>query len=158
MQKHLGAATFLLLAVALPVGACDDEPTNLPQGVTYAASTGFCSSFRSCDTCTPQNGCGWCYDSDGTGQCASGPDECATPAFEWTWNPDGCRVTAHASTAPTQDAADDAEPSVFGTGDASVSDGVAPSACLGPVMLVDANADGGEGGEAGPIPCVVEVP
>jgi hypothetical protein len=151
----------LALAAALPIGACDSENTDtaLPTS-NYASTYGFCSSFRSCQTCTPQNGCGWCYNSDGTGQCASDPVECATPSFEWTWNPDGCRVSARASTAPEEDAAaTEADSATFGTfasGDAASSGDVAASACLGPRPAAPADAgDGGAGDERG---CVVEVP
>jgi hypothetical protein len=28
--------------------------------------------------------------------CAPDPDSCITPAFSWTWNPNGCRVGAEA--------------------------------------------------------------
>ena len=143
-----------LAAAALPTGACDSgsaisTPTASPGNNYY----GFCASFRSCETCTPQNGCGWCYNSDGTEQCASDPSECATPSFEWTWNPDGCRVPAQATTPGRDGAAEETGAGSFAKGDAASSYDVAASACLGPGA--NAPADGGEGGATG---CVVEVP
>jgi hypothetical protein len=145
-----------LAAAAVATGSCDSEsaistPTGNP-GNNY----GFCGSFRSCETCTPQSGCGWCYNSDGTEQCASDPSECATPSFEWTWNPDGCRVPAQVTTPGRDAAAEETDAGSFAKGDATASDDVAASACLGP----DANApaDAGDGGEGGTTGCVVEVP
>jgi hypothetical protein len=90
-----GPIVASLIAIAL--GACgtdgggDDGGPNLPS---------YCGQFTTCGTCTPQNGCGWCYNDDGTGTCAPSPDACPTLAFSWTWDPDGCRVTAEASVVP----------------------------------------------------------
>jgi hypothetical protein len=157
VKKRFVARMVLALAAALPMGACDSESTvTTPTTPNYGSNYGFCSSFRSCDTCTPQNGCGWCYNSDGTGQCASDPSECATPSFEWTWNPDGCRVPAQATTPGRDAAAEETDAGSFAKGDAASSDDVAASACLGPGA--NAPPDAGDGGEGGQTGCVVEVP
>jgi hypothetical protein len=91
-----------IAAAALVLGACESNSGDDSAG--YAGYAGphsdGCSQFSSCGTCTPVDGCGWCFDSDGTGMCAASPDECATPIFSWTWNPNGCRVPADAGTAP----------------------------------------------------------
>jgi hypothetical protein len=91
------AGSIAASLVAVVVGACGNNAGGPDGGPDL---TGFCSQFTTCGTCTPQNGCGWCYDSDGTGTCAADPDECSTPAFSWTWDPDGCRVAADASVVP----------------------------------------------------------
>jgi hypothetical protein len=90
-------------ACALVIGACNggDDSTATSFG-GYAGYGGGCQMFTSCTACTPVPGCGWCFDSDGNGMCAPSPDECATPAFSWTWNPSGCRVAADASIVQVQ--------------------------------------------------------
>jgi hypothetical protein len=85
-----------IAAVAFALGACQGDNSSGGWGVGPYA----CGQYTTCGTCTPVPGCGWCYDSNGTGQCVAGPDQCATPAFSWTWNPSGCRVPADASTGP----------------------------------------------------------
>jgi hypothetical protein len=93
------------LAGALVVGACNggDDSSSSFGGYSSYGGDG-CQQFTSCTACTPVPGCGWCFDSDGRGMCAASPDECATPAFSWTWNPSGCRIPADASTAQAPDA------------------------------------------------------
>jgi|SRR5580704_1189635 hypothetical protein len=90
-----------IAAAALVLGACEGDSSDSGAGYAGYGDPHFdgCRQFASCGTCTPVNGCGWCFDSDGTGMCAASPDECATPVFSWTWNPDGCRVPADAGTA-----------------------------------------------------------
>jgi hypothetical protein len=98
--KKIVAAAMAAAAIAL--GACESDPGDSGGGYGYYRDG--CGQFASCGTCTPVNGCGWCFDSDGNGLCAASPDECATPAFSWTWNPSGCRVPAAAGTGSTVDA------------------------------------------------------
>jgi hypothetical protein len=171
VKRHVVASTLLALTTAVALGACDGGSATSyagsgPAGVGTTDS--FCGSSNSCATCTPKNGCGWCYDSDGTGQCVSSPTECTTQAFDWTWNPEGCRVPAQAAIVPSEDAATGEDAAmgedagtgedaggttdaghIFTAGDASAPDGVAQSACLGP-----APGDAGDGAA----PCVVETP
>src|SRR5688572_907995 len=52
-----------------------------------------CSSFSSCDTCTPVLGCGWCSYGPSMGRCASGPTKCGDEQpFRWNWEPRDCPV------------------------------------------------------------------
>ena len=95
-MRRVVAASVALAALVL--GACEGSSDS--GYVSYGGYSDGCRQFTSCGTCTPVNGCGWCFDSDGTGICASGPDECVTPVFSWTWNPSGCRVPASAGTTP----------------------------------------------------------
>lgn len=165
VKRQVVASTLLALATAVALGACDGESSSSSSGYTVTGGgespDAFCGLSQSCATCTPKNGCGWCYDSDGTGQCVSSPTECTTQVFEWTWNPEGCRVPAHAAIASSEDAGtdgddaggkSDAGAAVFigNAGDAGAADGVASSACLGP-SPGDASAEGAA-------PCVVETP
>ncbi len=166
MKVHLFAGALLALATALAIGACDDSESSESSGGAGYGTDDFCGSFQSCTACTPQDGCGWCYDSDGTGQCVSSPNACATPAFDWTWNPDGCRVPAQTRTAPLDagealeaspvaspdaGAGEDAETSV----DASVpSSDARANAC---VQTVDASPPF-DGGDAASSACVTEGP
>jgi hypothetical protein len=134
------------LAGALVVGACNGGDDSSASFGGYSAYGGNgCQQFSSCSACTPVAGCGWCFDSDGSGMCAASPDQCATPAFSWTWNPSGCRIAADASTAqlpgagppPAEDAAPPAEgdsASPAGEVDAArpVTDGAAPADGSGP--------------------------
>ena len=66
-----------------------------------------CAQLASCDVCTPVVGCGWCFDSNGVGTCAAGPDDCATPAFSWTWDQSGCPEAATAKISPSDGGARD---------------------------------------------------
>jgi hypothetical protein len=91
-----------MAAAAIALGACESDSGDSGGGYGYYPDA--CRQFASCGTCTPVNGCGWCFDADGTGLCAASPDECVTPAFSWTWNPDGCRVPAGTGTGQTVDA------------------------------------------------------
>jgi hypothetical protein len=119
-MRKSSLTALLISVVALLVGACDsnNEP---PQG----APSGYlgCRQYTSCASCTPVSGCGWCYLADGTGRCADDPNDCAgSPVFTWTWNPNGCYVTADASVVPADsgppgDAAGDAAADASGAGD-----------------------------------------
>lgn len=81
--------------IALAVASCESD--RIDDGGGWATpSTSPCALYTSCAACTPVSGCGWCFDSNGVGECAPDPDSCATPAFSWTWDPDGCRTTAAA--------------------------------------------------------------
>jgi hypothetical protein len=95
MNRFLGA--FLLAgAVAVAVGACDDSSSG---GYYASAPAGQCSTYTTCDTCTPVQGCGWCFNSTGA-LCASDPDQCSSAGeFTWTWNQSGC-PDVDASVAP----------------------------------------------------------
>ena len=88
-----------MAGAALVLGACESDSADDGGGGCAYGYHDACHQFASCGTCTPVNGCGWCFDSNGTGICAASPDECATPAFSWTWNPSGCRVPADAGAA-----------------------------------------------------------
>jgi hypothetical protein len=90
-----------MAAGALVLGACESDSGD--HNVGYGGYYDQCRNFTSCGTCTPVEGCGWCFDADGTGMCAASPDECATPAFSWTWNSSGCRVPADAGAVRTSD-------------------------------------------------------
>ena len=119
-------------ACALVIGACNggDDSTATSYG-GYAGYSDGCQAFTSCTACTPVNGCGWCFDSDGRGMCAASPDECATPAFSWTWNPSGCRVAADASTAqvaPGAGSAPEVQEDATAAGEGSTSPPVAVDA------------------------------
>jgi hypothetical protein len=88
MIRFIGA--FVLAAgVAVAVGACDDSSSG--DGYAYGGGGGSqCSTYTTCDTCTPANGCGWCFNRAG-GMCASDPDQCSSASeFTWTWDQTGC--------------------------------------------------------------------
>jgi hypothetical protein len=116
------AGPILASLIAVAVGACGSDGGGGSESGSGPGPTAYCTQYSTCDTCTPANGCGWCYDSDGTGMCASGPDQCATQAFSWTWDIQGCRVAADASVVP--------EPLVS----------AAPSTDAGPVSPPDGSA------------------
>ncbi len=128
MRRILAAA---VAAGALVLGACESDSGDDSVGYGGGYYDG-CRSFTSCSTCTPVEGCGWCFDADGTGMCAASPDECATPAFSWTWNASGCRIPADAGIVPGSDAgpAPPPEQDAANPGDATppVEDAVAPEA------------------------------
>ena len=137
MRRIVAAA---LTAVAFVLGACEDDSGD--GGGTYGYYYDACRQFSSCGTCTPVEGCGWCFDSDGTGMCAASPDECATPAFSWTWNSSGCRIPADAGSTQTGDAGAPPIVTVAVPEDAGPEDD-AGSADAGATPVDAASADGG---------------
>jgi hypothetical protein len=104
------ASALVVSVLGLAFAACDSGDGYGESGyggIDYGPAYG-CGAYTSCQACTPVNGCGWCYDSDGTGTCTASPSLCKTPSFSWTWNPEGCRVSAEAGVTPTRDASADA--------------------------------------------------
>ncbi len=95
-MNQLAASALALAVVTAVLGACDGRDH---RRFDHAIADD-CAQFASCGACTPIVGCGWCYNADGTGMCAADPDECATPAFSWTWDPSGCRSAADAAVLP----------------------------------------------------------
>lgn len=96
MNRWLGAS-ILASVVAIALAACSDS-SGAYYAVPASGGASYCSQFTSCGTCTPVQGCGWCFTRSG-GMCASGPDQCGTLEFTWTWDPPGC-PGADASVAP----------------------------------------------------------
>jgi hypothetical protein len=92
MTTRFLPATLLGLAIAVAVGACGDDSSNVGYaygagGSSYAST---CSQYTTCGSCTPVAGCGWCFDLGG-GSCATDPDSCGDASeFTWTWEPSGC--------------------------------------------------------------------
>ncbi len=127
-----------IAAAALVLGACESD-----SGDSNADYAGYgdphfdgCRQFTSCGTCTPVDGCGWCFDSNGAGMCAASPDQCATPVFSWTWNPDGCRVPADAGAARAPATGTGSTPGNDGT--LVVQDAGEPDAAGDAAIVVDA--------------------
>jgi hypothetical protein len=83
-----------LWTVPLVLAACDDGG-NYNNGYPGYYG-GYCEQFTSCEACTPIVGCGWCTDGSGKSICLSDPDSCRAQEFTWTWEPNGCGVTADA--------------------------------------------------------------
>jgi hypothetical protein len=137
---------FAAIAIGLLVlGACETQS----RDVGFGGGEGFrdeCRQFTSCGACTPVEGCGWCFDADGRGLCAADPDECLTPAFTWTWNETGCRVSA------------DAAAGVLVTDDAGAAeDGGAPvTPADGGFTPLDGASLAGDAGDAAPSPFAIE--
>jgi hypothetical protein len=133
------ATSFAVLGAVLLFAACnsssgDDSPSYGGSWSDYS----YCRQYTSCGTCTPVDGCGWCFDADGQGECVSGPDQCSSQTFTWTWNSSGCRVAADASTGPVVVGDDGATtiPPVLDaavTEDAAPGDGGAPAADAQPL-------------------------
>jgi hypothetical protein len=96
-MKRIFTSVLFASAIGLAVAACDsgDDDYNEAYG-GGGGGYGDCAAATTCGACTPLNGCGWCFNSDGVGTCTSGPDQCTTPEFSWTWDPSGCRETADA--------------------------------------------------------------
>lgn len=103
-------AWSIAVVCALILGACSEDTTESSGSGSgyFSAMSAACRPYTTCSTCTPVLGCGWCFDSDGTGECVSGPDDCRTQVFSWTWNESGCRIPADAGTGPVVVVADDA--------------------------------------------------
>jgi hypothetical protein len=107
----------------LPMGIASCDGSSGASSIAYSPAFGTCSQYTSCFTCTPAVGCGWCSKSDGTGMCATNPNECANAkAFNWTWDPSGCHVTADASVASV-DAAEASTDSASGRTDVAMQSG-----------------------------------
>ena len=135
-MKRIFTGVLFAAAIGIAVAACDSGDDG--YGYAYAGGGGggaaYCAQATSCGACTPLNGCGWCFDSDGTGTCTTGPDQCTTQEFSWTWDPSGCRETADAGV-------------VGADGGASTSDtGVSPEGA--PVVDDAAAGDAADGGES----------
>jgi hypothetical protein len=105
MNRFL-SATLLASAVAVSLGACGDDSSDVAYAYGAGGSVGYtstCSAYTTCGTCTPVLGCGWCFTANG-GACTTDPDSCGDASeFTWTWNPSGC-PGADASVAPAVDA------------------------------------------------------
>jgi len=115
-------------AVAVAMGACDDSSSGSGYDVTGSTGPAGCSSYITCDTCTPVNGCGWCFNGTG-GLCASDPDQCSSASeFTWTWNQSGC-PDVDASVSPLD--AGTTTPAETGTPTAADSGPAAPEASAG---------------------------
>ncbi len=101
MNRFL-AATVLASAVAVSVGACGDDSSDVGYAYGAGGSAGYtstCSAYTTCGSCTPVTGCGWCFIANG-GTCATDPDSCGDASeFTWTWDPGGC-PGVDASVAP----------------------------------------------------------
>jgi hypothetical protein len=94
-MKWITGSAAVVLGVFV-FGACGFEESDDSGWGVNDPQYDSCHAYSSCQSCTPIWGCGWCFDSNGSGQCVSDPGYCATSAFSWTWNPDGCRVAADA--------------------------------------------------------------
>jgi hypothetical protein len=92
MNRFLAAA-LLASTVAVSLGACGDDSSDV--GYAYGAGSSSsggstCSAYTTCGSCTPVDGCGWCFTATG-GTCATDPDSCGDASeFTWTWEPSGC--------------------------------------------------------------------
>ena len=95
MKRVAVGTLFALLVLASTLGGCEDRGFR-GDGISQRASA--CAQMTSCDTCTPVVGCGWCFHGNGGGSCVADPDQCGGQQFSWTWEPNGCRVGADAST------------------------------------------------------------
>ncbi len=127
---------------ACVLGACDSGSPNASFGYGYASGAS-CTQYSSCDTCTPVVGCGWCYEADGTGTCASGPDQCTTNSFAWTWDPSGCRVAATPTAQEDASTAEDAASDTLTRAADATSAADAPGVADAPNGIADAGFDGG---------------
>jgi hypothetical protein len=111
-QRAFGWAAFGVFAII--VGGCDsgrhDHDGSTLNSEAYNEQ--MCGAYTTCGTCTPVVGCGWCGEG-ASGMCTASPDECTGQTFDWTWDPNGCRVEADASVVSTSDA---------GTTDAATED------------------------------------
>lgn len=137
VTRRIGA-TLSIAAIALVVGACDDNMHD--GGYGYSSQAAYCTQFSSCGTCTPVLGCGWCYNGDGTGTCTSDPDYCTGKQFSWTWEPTGCHVVADAGTGTRDGGASDGASDAPSEASASDAPSDAPSATDAP-SASDAPAD-----------------
>jgi hypothetical protein len=105
MTKHLLALVAACGAALVLASACDDGTVSFEGGSGGWAGGSTCAQYTTCGECTPVDGCGWCTVGPNQGMCVSDPNECASsPAFTWTWNPDGCFVAADAGIGPSVDA------------------------------------------------------
>lgn len=102
-MKRIFTGLLLAASIGIAVAACDDHDHDYESAYGGADDSAYCGQATTCGSCTPLNGCGWCFNSDGTGTCASGPDQCSTPEFSWTWDPSGCRETADAGVVAAPD-------------------------------------------------------
>jgi hypothetical protein len=138
-----------LALLGLAAVACETSDSYQTGGV--AGGSVDCSQYTSCSTCTPVLGCGWCYDSDGRGLCTSGPDQCPTTRFTWTWNPDGCQLPADAGVAAVSEAGDARSAEAGGNGDAATAQDQSSPEADAPPPAPDAfvSALVGPGAEAG---------
>ena len=88
LMKRFVLGSALASLVAVCTGACDDSSAGYDGSGGYGG--GNCSSYTTCESCTPVSGCGWCFNATGGG-CASDPDQCANVSeFTWTWDLAGC--------------------------------------------------------------------
>jgi hypothetical protein len=103
-MSRLLNAMLPALATLLLICACDTGTGY--DGYRPYGGAGPCKTFTSCGTCTPISGCGWCFTGAGNsdGVCTDEPNDCPTLQFSWTWDPNGCRVSADAGIG--SDAAD----------------------------------------------------
>jgi hypothetical protein len=119
MRRFFSGLVFVA-ALGVAVVACDSGDDDYVGGYGGGGGNGYCAQATTCGSCTPLDGCGWCFNSNGVGTCTSGPDQCSTPEFSWTWDPTGCRETADAGVTLGPDGGDAAaEASVGADGAAS---------------------------------------
>jgi hypothetical protein len=104
-MKRIVFSLVFAASIGIAVAACDDHDHDYDRAYGGGDDTAYCGEATTCGACTPLDGCGWCFNADGTGTCTTGPDQCTTQEFSWTWEPSGCRETADAGVVGATDAA-----------------------------------------------------
>jgi hypothetical protein len=131
-MKRIFTGVLFAAAIGIAVAACDSGDDDYPNAYGGGGEDGSCAQATSCGACTPLNGCGWCFNADGTGTCTTGPDQCATQEFSWTWDLSGCRESADAA--------------VVGADGGATDTGVSPDSAV--VADDAATGDAADGGES----------